>query len=282
MKNHIIVGYGKWAKKVITFLIKYKIVKKLVVITSKKKFLLYPTYKNLKEYEYKEYFKNCETAHICSSDVTHLNFFNLFSKNHLKFIVEKPLVVNRNEFNELILSKRNKYLVNYVDLYNSELNKIIKLLNKSKNKEKNLKIIYSDSSHKYKKKNKLIYNWLDHPLAITLFLNKKFSEFTINNYVSKKNKGIFKEYIDIRYKYKKTKITFVITNNFKRKRMILLKTQNSKYQFNLSKKKPIKDTSFYRLYNNLRNIEKSKFRFNSNFHKKIINEKEKILNYIKK
>ena len=53
----------------------------------------------------------------------------LFSKNHLKFIVEKPLVVNRNEFNELFLDKRNKYLVLDEPLSNLDLFHEINFMN---------------------------------------------------------------------------------------------------------------------------------------------------------
>ena len=283
MINHIIVGYGKWAKKILSFLVKYKIAQKLVVIRRKKKFIYYPKYKRLKESEFKSILKQCKSAHICSSDSTHLKYFNFFSKNKLQFIIEKPLVNNKKEFSKLLPNKKSKYLVNYIDLYNNELTKIIKILNKNKNKNINLNIIYSDNSHQFKKRNLLIHSWLDHPLALILFFKKKFSNFKIKKYRSIRNKKAkYTENIMINYNYGKTNINFVITNVLKKKRLIEIGANKKKYLINLNKNKSFKETNFYRLYKNLNHIEKSDFRFNLLFHKKILLEKEKIFNVINK
>ena len=40
LKNHIIVGNGKWAKKIFLFLRKYKIAKQIVVLSKKKIYFL--------------------------------------------------------------------------------------------------------------------------------------------------------------------------------------------------------------------------------------------------
>jgi len=42
LKNHIIVGNGKWAKKILFFLKKSKIAKQVVVISKKKKIYFLP------------------------------------------------------------------------------------------------------------------------------------------------------------------------------------------------------------------------------------------------
>ena len=44
-KEHIIIGYGAWAKKIIDFLIKNKLFKKIIVVRRKKQFIIYPNYK---------------------------------------------------------------------------------------------------------------------------------------------------------------------------------------------------------------------------------------------
>ena len=86
LKNHIIVGKGKWAKKILFFLKKNKIAEQIVVISKKKKFIFYPKYKKLNEQEFKKYLDKSQTAHICSSTKTQIKYFNYFLKLNIKFI----------------------------------------------------------------------------------------------------------------------------------------------------------------------------------------------------
>ena len=281
LNNHIIVGYGKWAKKIISFLIKYKIVKKIVIISSKKKFIFYPTYKNLNNAEFKNVIVDCQTAHICSPNNTHLKYFNFFSKLNKNFIIEKSIVNSSKEFVKLKLNYKNKYLVNYIDLFNYEISKIINLLNKYKNEKTIIKIIYSNHLQKNEKKKKLFNDWLDHPLALILFINKKYLNFKIRKYFSHLGKnGKYNETLEVEYNFKKMQIIFVITNILKKKRVIEVQTLNKKFNFNLNKNTHFKKSSFYRLYKNFKNIDNSIFKFDLSFHQKILDEKEKILNAI--
>ena len=281
LKNHIIVGNGKWAKKIIFFLKKYEIVKQIVVIGRKKKFLSYPNYKKLNNADFKNILKNSSTAHICSPNKTHLKYLNFFLKKNIDFIIEKPMVNNLKEFKKIQSNSKSKFLVNYIDLFNFDFEKICNLLNKNKNKKTSIKILYSNNSHKYKKKAELFESWLDHSLAITLFLNKKFSNFKIKKLQSKiDRKGKFNQFLEVEYKFKKSEIRFIITNNLPKKRIIEIKTSFKRYSFDLGKKTHLKKSSFYRLYNNLKNIDNSILRFNLIFHKKILNEKHKILEAI--
>jgi len=281
LKNHIIVGNGKWAKKIIFFLKKYRITKQLVVISRRKKFIFHPNYKELNKSDYIKILKNSGTAHICSSNKTHLKYFNFFSKKNIDFIIEKPMVNNLKEFKKLKSNFKSKYLVNYIDLFNFNFERISNLLKKNKNKKISIKILYSNNFHKYKKKQELFESWLDHPLAIILFFNKKFSNFKIKKIKSiKDRKGKFAQFLEVEYKFKKTEIKFIITNNLPKRRLIEIQTSFKKYSFDLGKKTNLKKSSFYRLYNNLKNIDNSLLRFNLVFHKRILNEKHKILGAI--
>lgn len=281
LKNHIIVGNGKWAKKIIFFLKKYKIAKQIVIISRKKKFISQPRYKKLNDNDFLNILKVSETAHICSSNNTHLKYCNYFLNLNIKFIVEKPIVNNFKEFKKIKFNRNNKYLVNYIDLFNYEFIKISKLLEKNKNKKIKINIIYSNNFHKYKSKKQLFRSWLDHPLAIILFINKKYSNFKIERVeIHKDSKGRYNETLEVGYKFKKIEIKFLITNKLKKKRLVQIQALNKKYSFNFGKKNNIKKSSFYRLYQNLKYIDNSKLKFNSTFHKKILNEKEKILKFI--
>ena len=283
LKNHIIIGNGKWAKKILFFLTKYKIARQIVVISRKKKFIFFPKYKNLNKIEFNKILENSETGHICSPNDTHLKYFNFLSKLNIKFIVEKPMVNNIKEFKKIIFVKNQKYLVNYIDLFNYEFVKISRLFKKYKNKKVKINIIYSNNLQKDKDKNQLFNEWLDHPLAVILYINKRYSNFKIKKLELKKdNKGKYKQSLEVEYKSKKNEIKFLITNNFKKKRVIQIQTTNKKYSFNLGNHTNVKKSSFYRLYQNLKYINNSKLSFNLIFHKKVLNEKEKILKAINK
>lgn len=283
LKNHIIVGNGKWAKKILFFLKKYKVAEQIVVISKKKKFIFYPKYKKLDKWEFKKYLNKSQTAHICSSTKTHLKYCNYFLKLNIKFIVEKPLVNSSKEFKKIKFINKSKYLVNYIDLFNYDFDKINRILNKYKNEKINLDIVYSNNFKKYKIKNQIFKEWLDHPLSIILFTKKKYTSFKIRNLeINKDRKARYTENLEVEYKFKKIKIKFLITNSLKKQRLIKIQTLNKKYYFNLGKNINFKKSSFYRLYRNLKYIDNSKFKFCSTFHQKVLIEKEKILNLINK
>ena len=283
LKNHIIVGNGKWAKKILFFLKKSKIAKQVVVISKKKKFIFYPKYKKLDEQEFKKYLNKSQTAHICSSTKTHLKYCNYFLKLNIKFIVEKPIVDNSKKLKEIKFDNKSKYLVNYIDLFNYDFIKINRLLHKYKNEKINLDIIYSNNFQKYKIKNQFLKGWLDHPLSIILFIKKKYPKFKIRKTeISKDSKKKYNENLEVEYKFKKMKITFLITNHFKKQRLINIQTLNKKYCFDLGKNIDVRKSSFYRLYRNLKYIDNSKLKFSSIFHKKVLVEKEKLLRFIDK
>ena len=278
---HIIVGNGKWAKKILFFLSKYKIAKQIAVLSKNKKFIFYPKYKKLDKEGFIKFLNKSETAHICSSNNSHLKYCNFFLKLNMKFIVEKPIVNNSKEFKKIKSNHKSKYLVNYVDLFNYEFIKINKLLDKNKNKKININIIYSDNFQKHKVKKQLLKSWLDHPLSIILFIKKKYSNFNIKKLeIVKDIKGRYNETLAIEYKFAKMEINFLITNKFKKKRLIQIQTSNSQYLFNLGKHTHIKKSSFYRLYQNLKYINISKLKLSSVFHQKVLREKEKILKFI--
>ena len=44
---HIIIGYGNWAKKIIKFLKRNNFFSRIIVVTSKKQFFIFPNYKKI-------------------------------------------------------------------------------------------------------------------------------------------------------------------------------------------------------------------------------------------
>ena len=151
-KEHIIIGYGAWAKKIINFLIKNKLFEKIIVVRQKKQFIIYPNYKLINKKELKKIYSRNSTGHICSDNKTHYKYFELFTKLKKKFIIEKPLINSKSDLKKIIkIKNKKKILVNYIDLFNSNLIKIKKILNKNKKKIIKIQIIYTSKNQKYKK-----------------------------------------------------------------------------------------------------------------------------------
>ena len=278
-KEHIIIGYGAWAKKIINFLIKNKLFEKIIVVRQKKQFIIYPNYKLINKKELKKIYSRNSTGHICSDNKTHYKYFELFNKLKKKFIIEKPLINSKSDLKKISkIKNKKKILVNYIDLFNSNLIKIKKIINKNKKKITTIQIIYSGKNQKYKKKSLLINEWLDHPLSIILYLFNKFPKFKLikfeRSYIKKKN---LYETVELEYKLKNITINILISNKIKKQRLIIVKINSKKYFFNLNNhKNKNSKSSFFNLYKNLMKFNKSKFVFNFSFHKKIFIEKLKV------
>ncbi len=98
------------------------------------------------------------------------------------------------------------------------------------------------------------------------------------------------EKLEVLYKLKNISINFLITNINKKKRIVSIKTLKKNYFFDLNShliknnnSHLIKNnkSSFYNLYKNLNKTNKSENSFNLLFHKKIFNEKLKIIKKLK-
>ena len=280
--SHIIIGYGNWAKKIIKFLKKNNFFSRIIVVTRKKQFFIFPKYKKIDRKDLNSIYLNAQSVHICSSNQSHFHYIKKFINLNKSMIVEKPFINSKKEFQKIDkICKKNKkkILVNYTDLYNSFFPEIKKKINKNLNSKIHLNILYSKYDKKFKKKYQCINEWLDHPLSIILELFNSFPKFKIINFKSLYKNKIMSEELEVRYKLNNISINFIITNMNKKKRSVNIKTSKKNYFFYLNNQL-IKNnkSSFYNLYKNLNKISKSKSSFDLSFHKKIFKEKLKIIN----
>ena len=280
--SHIIIGYGNWAKKIIKFLKKNNFFSKVIVVTRKKQFFIFPKYKKIDRKDLNSIYLNAQSVHICSSNQSHFHYIKKFINLNKNMIVEKPFINSKKEFQKIDkICKKNKkkILVNHTDLYNSFFPEIKKKINKNLNSKIRLNILYSKYDKKFKKKYQCINEWLDHPLSIILELFNSFPKFKIINFKSLYKNKIMNEELEVQYKLNNISINFLITNMNKKKRSVNIKTSNKNYFFYLNNHL-IKNnkSSFYNLYKNLNKINKSKNSFDLSFHKKIFKEKLKIIN----
>lgn len=286
MSKHIIVGYGNWAKKILIFLLKNNIFKKIYVYRRKNSFVFINSIKTKYDKNINEEFKDAESAHICTPTNLHFKDLKKFQQVD-KIIIEKPLFSNIKEYKMFNSFKNNFILVNYVYLFNPLINKLKKKINK----KNNFKIIInlSNKNKFYKKKFDSIFDWLDHPLSIILYIFKHFSKFKLQKFetVAKKN-GYYEKLIFI-YKFKNCMVVVKINEYNIDKKLIEcidnLKIESydlKKNEIISNKKKTFfsKKSSFDILYLNLKKRKKISFQ-NINFHKKIYIEKLKIIQIIK-
>ena len=283
--SHIIIGYGNWAKKIIKFLKKNNYFSRIIVVTRKKQFFIFPKYKKIARKDLNNIFLKAKSVHICSNNRSHFLYIEKFVNLNKNIIVEKPFINSQKELhniNKIIKKNKKRILVNYTDLYNSFFPKIKKIFYNNLNNTIYLNIIYSKHDKKYKKKYQCINEWLDHPLSIILELFKFFPKFKIINFKSVYKNKIINEELEVRYKLKNISINFVITNMNKKKRIFCIKILNKNYYFDLNNHL-IKNnkSSFYNLYKNLNKINKPKNLFDLLFHKKIFKEKLKIIKKLK-
>ena len=283
MKKIILIfGYGKWAKKIIRFLKNKKTFTEIYIKTSKRFLKIHPEKKELKLESFDSKINKIRYFHICAPTSKHYKIIETNNFRKVNLIIEKPLINKNNELNKIRpFFKYNKIIVNYIDLYNPLLQNIKKEINAITS----LNIEFGNKSL-FKKKDESIDEWLDHPLAILLFLFKKFPDFKVIHY---RNEIIKNQYIDmlhLQYYFKNKIINVKLNMKFPLlERLITLKKKNLITKINLKKKirnknqkiKIGKDNSLNLLYNDL---EKSKISYfqNFNFHKEIYKEKRRIKN----
>ena len=283
--SHIIIGYGNWAKKIIKFLKRNNFFSRIIVVTSKKQFLIFPNYKKIDRKDLNNIFLKAKSVHICSNNQSHFSYIKKFVILNKNIIVEKPFINSQKELqniNKIIKKNKKKILVNYTDLFNPFFPKIKKIFNNNLNNKIYLNVIYSKHDKKFKKRYQCINEWLDHPLSIILELFKSFPKFKIINFKSIYRNKIMNEKLEVLYKLKNISINFLITNMNKKKRIVSIKTLKKNYFFDLNSRL-IKNnkSSFYNLYKNLNKINKAENLFDLSFHKKIFKEKLKIIKKLK-
>jgi len=284
--NHIIIGYGNWAKKIINFLKKKNFFSKIYIKT-RSKYYEHGKNESISQKKFLDIQYKVNSAHICSPVNTHFNYLKRLV-NFKKIIVEKPFLKNLVQLKKIqnIYSNNSLILVNYTYLFSPIMSKLKKDVKKKSNEK--IIINFSKKNTFFKKKYDCIYDWLDHPLSIILYLFNSFSKFKIlkKEFVEKRG---FYEKIIINYYYKNLTVQIKI-NAYKINRKNITIINNSKktiYDFNnncifLRNKRLFKSSksSFEMLYSALKNNKKISFQ-NFNFHKKIIIEKNKIMKKIK-
>ena len=286
MKYHLIIGFGKWSKKIINFLEKKKIYSKIYVKLRKYYFEFGKNIK-LSEKEFNKIYDKIETLHICSPTTTHFRFLKKNIRLN-RIIIEKPFLNNLSQFKNIqnLISDKNFLLVNYTYLFSPITKKISKEINNKSLKK--VIINFSNKNKFYKKKFDSIHDWLDHPLSIILYLFKKFPKSEIKKVEIVKNKGFYEKII-IDYYFDEFMVKVKINNSNKNTKNLSL--NNGKiiyfdYKKNLisNQKKIIYKgnyTSFDMLYSALKN--KTQLNFQTlEFHKNILIEKNKILKKLKK
>lgn len=277
MKNLLIIGYGRWGKKILKNLINTKIYSDIFIKT-KNAYYKYDFKLNNKKKFLENPRKKFDRVHICVRTDQHYSILKKYL-NIKNLSIEKPL------FNDLKYFKKiNKRFikVNYIDLYNPITRFIFKHI-----KEKKVISINLDYCGKYYFKNQYSFlaEWLDHPLSL---LFSAFGPIQLKKIkISKINKirkiNIFKALL----KNKDIDIKISIKSNLVKKRLVTLTTERKDkitYDFLRNKifinKKLIYKTNTSSIENffTSRNDNKQKKQIESLiFHKRIFQFKKKML-----
>tara|TARA_Y100000590_G_C15735469_1_gene1018367 strand:+ start:754 stop:1623 length:870 start_codon:yes stop_codon:yes gene_type:complete len=285
MKHHLIIGFGKWSKRIISFLQKKKIFSKIYIKT-RDHFFESGSKKKINYKDFSKIQKKINSIHICTPVKSHFFYIKKYSKIK-KIIVEKPFLQNLTQLQKVQnkLFQKNYLLVNYTDLFNPIL---LKLKNEIKDKSyKKMVLNYSKQNQLYKNKYDCSKDWLDHPLSIIFYLFRKFPEFKIIKNKSIKKKG-FCEKLHINYNYSNWKVEIKLNLSKKNQRNILLNGKSKKTIYDLKKNLVLykknnifksKKTSFDMLYFYLKNKTALPYQ-NFKFHKNIMKEKNRILKKI--
>jgi predicted dehydrogenase len=289
MKSILIIGHGKWANKILSFLKKKKTFHKIYVKTRKEIFILQNKVK--KKIKILPQYNHIDLVHVCSPLSTHYFYLKKF-QNHKSLIIEKPFLKNLNEFFKIKKKNYNakgKVLVNYIDLYNP----IIHIL-KKRIKCKITRIIfeYSDPKSFFKKKYMCVEDWLEHPLSLILFLFKKFTKYKILKKISIKNKKKFLEKVEIEFAYRN--IIVVIRINFQNKKtrkIYCFEGKELNFLADLKKNIIIKknicivdnsnNNSITRLYSSALSRKRT-FYQSFSFYEKVLTQRVDIINSLKK
>tara|TARA_X000000950_G_C13741808_1_gene588814 strand:+ start:112 stop:1008 length:897 start_codon:yes stop_codon:yes gene_type:complete len=285
MKNLLIIGYGKWGKKIFNFL-KKKNLFNTIYIKQTNKTYVYNNKKNQLNKINNNYLpKNINFVHICSQVETHYSLYKKYKK--IKYLsIEKPLFNKWSQYNTF--NDQYSINVNYVDLYNPVIENFFKNLKFSQTKQ--IYLNYSARNNFYKKQIDFLNDWLDHPLSILLQMQKidKIEEF--NSEIKVLNNKKF-NYFFIKLRIEKLLINISINNTINKKREFIILKKNKKIKYDLLKnrifinnklKKEFKYSSFEIFFSNL-GISKKNIKFKKiKFHKKIFKFKSKLINLVKK
>ena len=288
-KEHLIVGYGSWGKKIFENIKKKHFFKRIYIKSRRKNYIF--ENKRLNEIKKIHNTKKFYSAHICTPLKKH--FYYAKKLNVEKLIIEKPTFHTQNYFKNIKVKKK-KIITNYSDLYSP---KLLDLYRNFELKKKGIFILkYRNKTLKYKKNFECLTDWMDHPLSIILFFFKVLNNFEIINFKRKKVKKFICESLLIKF-YDKNYKVLVDLNTFSDRnkiRSLRIKNKNQiqeynfyKFQYkNLKKNKAkkiisSKSNSILNVYKTFL-IEKSQIvKDDLEFSKKIFIVKNKIIKAIK-
>ena len=249
MKSILIIGYGKWGRKILYFVQKNNLFNNIYIKNKSQSYIVINNH--LKKIKKLPKYKNIDLVHVCSPVSTHYKYLKIFA-GHKNLIIEKPFLKNLNQFllfQKLLLNKK-KPVVNYIDLYNPLINKLKK---KIKTKCSKIVLEYSNTSSFFKKRYLCAEDWLEHPLSVVLFLFKKFTKFNLLHKTFERKKNKFLEKIEIEYIFKQIKIIIRINmNNTSSRKIKVYNSKDLKFCFNLKNNKIISygQIIFNKTYNN--------------------------------
>ena len=113
-KNILIVGSGRWTKEIVKeIIVNFPNIKKIFIVTNHKRQFENWVPKNIKNIHFLSKIENaneinCKFAIIANKNKDHFIYCRYLLKKKFNVLVEKPLLLNQNQLNELIyLSKIN-------------------------------------------------------------------------------------------------------------------------------------------------------------------------------
>lgn len=204
--------------------------------------------------------KKIDAYIVASPSNTHYNYLKKIIKLGKPLLIEKPIVNNSSELKKTIdlvkKYKNTRILVNHIDLYNPAFDKFKKNL-KSIGSYKIINMKFGKFQNIYQGKNQPYFEWLPHPLALTIKLmglplkTKLFKNITVI-----KNKRIFQEMnLELIAKKKITNISF--SNSYiNPKREIKIIGSNGYIKYDAS--------NINRLIIKIKNKKKTEYRFKNN------------------
>ena len=282
MNYHLIIGYGKWSKKNLKYLKNKKIFNK-IIIKNRKKYFFFHNKKPIQNLFKNEVLKKIKSVHICTPINKHFDHLKKYS-HFEKTIVEKPFLKKISELNKIKKIYKNRFFwVNYIDTFSPLIDKIKKSLKKRDINQINLN--YSKINKYYKYKNEFALEWLDHPLSLILFFFKKFPKMNIKKCIIRKKSNSYNQQIIINYSFREYKVNINLNCSSKVQRNFQIIREKNIETFHfyknsifLNKKKTFKSkkNSFDIFYNLLQKKRRNAAQ-NFDFHKKIIQERNRIL-----
>ena len=292
MKNIALLGFGRIGQKYFQTSLKSKYIVINKILKKRKINLKISNVKFFRNFDLLNRDKNIEAYIVATPVESHYEYVSKIVNKNKPFILEKPIVANYEELkkiHKICKNYKHSIFINHIDLYNPTFLAFLKNL-KSVGIYKKIDIFFGNYQKIKKfnirnKKGKFFlpsFDWLPHPLAITIKLAglpKKIS--IIKNKIIIKNNYIFqKSKIELQCKKKVVNINFSNGYSTPRRRVkvtgsrailtydgykqnVLIKKNNKKLFRNIIFKKiePMENflKYFYYSINNRSNINDIKF-----------------------